>query len=453
MQPDNNLTPGPDSSSGSTPSEPSTSSQPGSVVGPQPGQSFVPQPTSPQPNAGVPTSPETPSVPPAPVESPASTATSPPLVSAPPQQAGQTPVGPSFNQQQVKSKNKKVLKLVAVVVVALLLIGGSSAAAYFGYVVPNKPENILKQAFENTLKQKQINYDGNITLDPANPKAKDAIPSFKLTMKGQSDADKHAASGEFKVTVNGIDVSFEVRLIDQNLYFKLGDVATHKAILTPYLGDYPGFTAAFDVTSKHFSNQWVEVDSTLLKQAGSSCALDISTSFSDSDIQLLEDQFKNSPFITVDSNSGDTVSGKPAQKYQLTLDNKKGAKYVSGLKNLSLVKKLDECSSGAASSELDRTGDAEDMKIPLTIWVDKSTKRIVKVGYTSTKQDADRDNLKGVMQVTLNYGVVNVTAPEGAKPALQVISEWQADLQKQAPELSQLLGGGLSGDLNSVESL
>jgi hypothetical protein len=451
MQPENNLTPGSNSSSEPTPSEPSGSPQPGSVVGPQPGQSFGPQPASSQTDSGVPTPTQTPSVPPVPAESPANTAI--PPMSTPPQQAGQTPVGPSFNQQQAKSKNKKVLKLVAVVVVALLLIGGGSAAAYFGYVVPNKPESILQDAFVNTLKQQQVNYDGSVTIDPVDPKAADAMPSMKMTFKGQGDNTKHAGSGVFKVTVSGVDFSFEVRYVDQNLYFKLGDVATLKAVLTPYFGDYPGLGAAFDTASKKLSNQWLEVDSTLIKQAVGSCAVDFNTSFSDSDIKLLQDQFKSKPFITIDSHSVDVVNGKAALKYQLTADNDKSIQYFKGLKGLSIVKEIDKCTDDAASKALDDESGKDGSKVPVTVWVDKATKRIVKIGLASTDQDAKKDNLKGVADVTLSYGAVNVTAPEGAKPALQVLSELQAELEKQSPELSQLLGGSLSGDLNSVESL
>jgi hypothetical protein len=445
MQPENNLTPGSDSSSGSTPSE-SASPQPGSVVGPQPGQSFGPQ-----------TAQQTPSLSPAPVEPQATgtgmSTTTPVTTSTPPQQTGQTPVGPSFNQQQAKPKNKKVLKLVAVVAVALLLIGGGSAAAYFGYVVPNKPENILQDAFVNTLKQQQVNYDGSVTIDPVDPKAEDATPSMKLTFKGQGDNTKHAGSGVFKVTVSGVDFSFEVRYVDQNLYFKLGDVATLKAVLTPYFGDYPGLGVAFDTASKKLSNQWLEVDSTLLSQAGGSCVLNAKTAFSDSDIKLLQDQFKNNPFIKVDSHANDTVNGKAAQKYQLSIDDNQGAKYFKSIKNLSIIKEIDKCTNDGASDALDDPTLADGDKTPVTVWVDKATKRIVKLGFATTDQDAKKDNMKGVADVTLSYGAVNVTAPEGAKPALQVLSELQAELEKQSPELSQLLGGSLSGDLNSVENL
>src|SRR5262245_9196840 len=53
-------------------------------------------------------------------------------------------------------------KKVALVLGAVLIVGGASAAAYVGVILPNKPENVLKQALVNSSQETQVSYKGTV---------------------------------------------------------------------------------------------------------------------------------------------------------------------------------------------------------------------------------------------------------------------------------------------------
>jgi hypothetical protein len=59
------------------------------------------------------------------------------------------PSGQAYTPVGAKPKGRKKLVIFSAAGLAVLLLG-SSAAAYFGYLVPNKPENIWATAMERT---------------------------------------------------------------------------------------------------------------------------------------------------------------------------------------------------------------------------------------------------------------------------------------------------------------
>jgi hypothetical protein len=83
---------------------------------------------------------------------------------------------------------------------------------------------------------------------------------------------------------------------------------------------------------------------------------------------------------------------------------------------------------------------------PLTVWVDKGSKRIVKIAGHSTEQDEKKDNTKGTATITLSYGPVTVDKPANAKPVMTLISEF-------APLFSGGVQGAESTDPFSLLSL
>src|SRR4051812_9502094 len=68
---------------------------------------------------------------------------------------------PDMPTQKRRFRFKKQLAIGLAIMVALL---GGSAAAYFGYYMPNKPQNILAQAVSNTLQQHQITSSGSFNI-------------------------------------------------------------------------------------------------------------------------------------------------------------------------------------------------------------------------------------------------------------------------------------------------
>lgn len=340
------------------------------------------------------------------------------------------------------TKSKKPAKLVALIAAVVVLVGAGSAAAYFGVVVPNKPENVLQTALVNTLGQQQINYKGSIDLDSSGT-------AMKATFSGAGDSTAKAADVQLAFTVSGVNVSLEGRVVDKNVYVKAGDLSSLAALAGTFAPDYAAPATAI---SKALSDKWIVIDSTLLKEAGVSCVLDSNWSLTKADLTQIQDQYKKHPFTTIVSNSGDTVDGKKVQKFELSLDDNKLASFGNNLNNLSVTKSLADCQKGKSLPKAsDAKGDGD--KTPVTVWVDKSTKRIVKIASTSTAQDLKKSNLKGSGSITFSYEKVSIKAPEGATPLLQVIATLQTALGGTGLDLTQLIGtGGASSSSNANDT-
>lgn len=341
----------------------------------------------------------------------------------------------SQNSSVNTSNKKKKLTLFAALAAGIVVLIVGSAAAYFGVVVPNKPENLLKTAFSNTASQRKVKFDGRFTYENTE---KDApVKAVNVAFNGQSDADLNAFQSEFKVAASGATVSLELRGIDKSIFFKVGDLGSIKGLAQAAA---PAYAAAVDSVNKSVANQWIQVDETLLKQASAGCALDASFALTDKDIELLQKRYTDVPFADVKSHSDDKVNNRSAIKYEIELDDDKAAEYSKGLSELSIVKKMKECNPDQdTDSDLESLGDSD--ITPITIWVDKGNKQIVKIAGKSTKQDEEKDKFKADYELTMQYGQAAITKPEGAKPFIEVFGG-----------LSQLLGGMLQGGINDDTS-
>lgn len=417
MQPDDNINPNKPSFDGSSDQQPSAPLTPSAPDVP----SF-----------------DTPAQPASPLASPVNppSPTAAPSFAAAPMFSAAPPVPPA------KPKRKKLFKVAIATVAALVVLGGASAAAYFGYYVPNKPESMLAEAINNTLQAKQMHTDGTITADV------DGV-SMKFALKGQSDLAAHLASGEGTLTFNGVDFSAEFRYVNDNLYFKIGDLETVKSLISTYAAFYSeGESAAqinslVDSVSKSLSNQWILVDSTILKQANADCILNTDTLFTEDDVKLLQKQYKKDPFAKVTKHGSEDVDGKAAEKYDLTVDDDKATEYVESLRDLSIMKKAEKCTGqNPASGNTGKTNDHSSV----SIWVDKASKRVVRISSKSTLSESSKGSDVGNADININlkYEPVSVTAPEGAKPVLQVLSELSTQLNQQFPGLGEMLQNELS---------
>lgn len=351
--------------------------------------------------------------------------------------------GPLPQSSGTTGKKRKLPVVLAILAVVVLLLGGS-AAAYFGVVVPNKPENVLKTAFRNTLEQKSVT-----AAIKAEGKDKDS-PAYKFESTIKSTTNKpQAASADLKVTVTGVTISAEVRLVDNAMYIKIGDLSN----ITNLLGTAaPQYESLVKSLNSKLTEQWIVFDSTILQETGLTCVLDVDSVVTDADFTLMENLYKQSAFITIDSSAKDTVDGRDATKYELTVDPKKADKFAEGLKDLSFVKKANACnkkSDKSSSGDTDitnslnsiSTNDASPAKI--TVWVDKGKKLITKVSGEASAAEK-KQGVSGNLTATMSYDPVTITKPENAKPFLTVITELAAAAKADptvGPTLDQFLGG------------
>ena len=317
--------------------------------------------------------------------------------------------------QQTSKKNWRPGKTALIAVLAVLGVLGGSAAAYFGYYVPNKPENILAKGLQNSLAQHQATSTGTLELTSSGISSKAGY-----TLK--YDADNHAADLDLKTTISGVNFPVELISSGGNVYIKVGDLISLEAVANQFLGsDTAELQSLENKINKDVANQWIEIDSTLIKEAKLDCLSDYPAPLSQADIQALTNTYKQKPFVTVTSHSTETVNGASAIKYQLSIDDDKAAGL--NLSGSAYFKKLTACLNQGDSSKSSNLSSLKDGdKTPITLWVDKKTKLVVKYELKSTAQDKAKGT-EGSLSGSINYGKVSITAPAGAKPALSLISD------------------------------
>lgn len=318
------------------------------------------------------------------------------------------------------------LGLIPTVLVISALLFGSGAAAYFGVIVPNKPENVLKTAIENTARQTKSKFDGKFNFESTDPSA--TVKAVNINFRGQGDSEQSAFQTEFDITASGVSLPFEVRSVEKSIYVKVGDLSTIKSLAMAASPEYGGL---IDLANEKLANQWIEIDETLLKQAEADCALNTSYALTDEDIDLLTKRYQEVPFTTVKSTSSEEIDGRDTYKYEIDLDDNKAAEYAKGLEGLSIVQKLKECSD-EEDDPLDTEELADDDITPLTLWVDKGSKTIRRFVMNSTKQDEEKSNFKGSFEINFTFGEAEVTKPENSKPAMEVIADLQALFMSQS---------------------
>lgn len=331
---------------------------------------------------------------------------------------------PVSAETAVKSPNvspttKNVRKLALVGGVAILLLG-SSAAAYFGVIKPNnKPENVLKQALENTLSQKRTSFDGNLSYEftkDDNP----LVKALTLTFNGQGDLEKNNAGVSLEVATSGVKVPLEIRRLGTDFYVKIGDIGS----LIGAAGFFePNVGVSLQQVSNSVSDKWIEIDQSLLKQFKADCALGTPLALTDDDVRLLLNAYQKSPFATIKSTQSEKLNGKAAIRYELDINTKQAGGYSNALTELTPSKKLKNCYPALAQKAADNSL-ATSNTMPLTLWVDKTSKTIAKIAIHTTPGDEQKEGIKGSLEINTHFGKpVNITKPANTKPLIEIINE------------------------------
>ena len=171
----------------------------------------------------------------------------------------------------------------------------------------------------------------------------------------------------------------------------------------------------------------------------------------------MEDNYIKYQFAKINSATNETVNGKSAVKFDLSINNNEAAKYENSLSGLSIIKGLEACSgSSTQPSTLGITG--ESGTTPLTVIVDKSTKRIIGVDGTSTSSGSSGST--STVQSSLSYSPVTITAPTGAEPITSILPQLESALGTStsgtstgSSGLGSILGGSASSSGNGTVSL
>jgi hypothetical protein len=314
------------------------------------------------------------------------------------------PVMPEATGSKPKGKLIQSSKTLLIALAGVLLLGGASAAAYYGVVVPNKPENVIKNAVINSLQQQQYSFNGAAETSGETVGA-------KVDIKGQADSAKKALDTSLKITVAGVSINADVKIVDKSLYIKLSDLNQLSDLVAAFS---PQSAGDFQKASTILGDKWIAIDSTLLGKSGA-CVFDTNWTLNGKDVDLLSKQYAKHPFALVKSSASDTVAGKQATKYVVEIDNKTADQYTNDLKELSMVKALSSC---PGLDSVDQQVASAKGKTNLTIWVDKSSKLVSQIGYSGTDSGAS-SNLK----LAFDYGPVTISKPQNSTSVAQVFTE------------------------------
>jgi hypothetical protein len=386
------------------PTPPPQNNEPPAVPG-APGQIFAP-------GAGVTPTAENQIPPPTPTYG--SPSDRPMAVASPAPAGSMGPQTVSMNMLPVKGRFSKLPrgKKFILPVIALLVLLGGSAGAYFGYVVPNKPENIWSKALSNTGKgySKLSAYAENQFSGQAKGVKLDG--TFKVSGTVAADGSFHGTSdgdnGEFtgSVSATGLKINLDTRVIKStgntpDIYFKVDGI---QGLGSLFGASDPQVEKALN----GLNGNWYFIDHTFFDQYAKGTNSDLQ--FTQADVKSLLDAVggaaKQNIFtgdqskmaFTVKQNIGkEKQDGRSVYHYKVGVNKANLKAFVNSLctnlGNSSLKKffnndkkTLDDATGCAGAA---KSVDTYDNKGTADVWVDLHTKLIHKVRFGD---DQNKDN-------------------------------------------------------------
>jgi hypothetical protein len=313
---------------------------------------------------------------------------------------------------QPPGKTKLYKKPLLAVPLALLVLLAGSAGAYFGYYVPNQPQNIWKTALTRTGKGydkltqyavTQFKADSGLKLDGKFQTS--GFFSADGTFSGDSDKD----NGEFTASVSagGVKVNTDVRLLKSStstpdIYFKIDGIQGLGDLVSGFIG--PQYKNAIN----NLNGKWYFIDHSLFDQisSGNGNNLQISSADVNSVLKAIGDASKQNVFTSDPDKMAFTVKkevgkekqdGRSVYHYVAGINKDNLKNYINALCDNLKQSNLKKYFNGDAQSTADAIGcstasksvDNFDTSRTADVWVDLHTKLIHKVRITDTK---NKDN-------------------------------------------------------------
>jgi hypothetical protein len=313
---------------------------------------------------------------------------------------------------QPPGKTKLYKKPLLAMPLAVLVLLAGSAGAYFGYYVPNQPQNIWKTALTRTGKGydkltqyavTQFKADSGLKLDGKFQTS--GFFSSDGTFSGDSDKD----NGEFTASVSagGVKVNTDVRLLKSStstpdIYFKIDGIQGLGDLVSGFIG--PQYKNAIN----NLNGKWYFIDHSLFDQisSGNGNNLQISSADVNSVLKAIGDASKQNVFTSDPDKMAFTVKkevgkekqdGRSVYHYVAGINKDNLKNYINALCDNLKQSNLKKYFNGDAQSTADAIGcstasksvDNFDTSRTADVWVDLHTKLIHKVRITDTK---NKDN-------------------------------------------------------------
>ena len=250
--------------------------------------------------------------------------------------------------------------------------------------------------------------------------------AFEMAVE-MGDAAEADSAGAVGVGADHPSVSPVVRVVAAG--GDLGSIKGAAELASPGAGEF------IDMVGQKVSNQWIEFDESLLKQATNddNCSVE-NLKLSQKDVDDILKNYDNNQFVVIKNTTDDKINGQSVVKMELDIDKAKAKEFGKSLENVDFVKKIEKCGGEDVAGTDDKQ---EEFKgtTTFTVWVDKSKKELVKLELALKDDESDVK-----IDFTYNDDVVDIKKPDGAKPALEVLSEL-------GPLFSGILGGDMTQGL------
>jgi hypothetical protein len=307
-----------------------------------------------------------------------------------------------------KPKKKSWLKAVVIGAAGAVLLGGATVGAYFGYYVPNKPENILKKALVNTFSPdlaKSVYMDGDFSFTDDSEDM-----TISGTLDGKADDEGNV---DVALTVDALvtTIKVDIRGVDGNYYVKVSGLTGLPELLG--VADDPNVQAYASLIDG-IDDQWIEINKSLIEQFS---GVESGSELSEADIKKLTDIYRKHSFLKVKQTLPDEViKGAESHHYQVVVDQAELQAAFQELKNAN-IKSL-KVTQDEIDAFKDSLQDAGLDKHPFDIWINKETKVINQFGF-KVKDGESSVNFR-ISFFDFNKPVT-VEKPEDARSVLEVL--------------------------------
>ncbi len=341
-------------------------------------------------------------------------------------------------------KNRKLYLIVA----GLIVLLGGSAEAYYGVILPNKPNNVVVSAVSNLYSSNQPgSFDISVISKNSNSEALGS--DVTVSAKGGYDANQNIkADVRVEVSAFKLTSSFIVRPKDKEMYVKVEELP---ALLQTIAGSQS--SPSLDALAKKLDANWLRVSADDLKTAGyltteqatmaNKCIDGYNTYLTGQRDTLksnLTSAYKANMFIKATKAGTETINGVKTTKYKLEIDQSKAHNFSMALDKQSsaatqtLEKDCGVTTSDAAmndSTDMAATDSSSSAKLgDMFLWVGPK-KKLIKFA-TSVSDNGSTTN------ISASFGSEKV---DTAKPTNYItIKDIQDLLSKSLPTATDLQG-------------
>lgn len=330
--------------------------------------------------------------------------------------------------------SKKKAWIIGAIIAGVILLVGGVAAAYFGYYLPNKPENVMKSALANTFsndKVQSVHFSGAFDVSG---EASEQNLSFTYTGKSNNTGALEL-SGEMDAVL--AKVTLDIRSLDgKTFYLKVGGLSGLSDLLA--LSGSSELAPVYGPVLTAIDDQWIEVSESLIEQFAGTQPFQ---TLSDEDLKKLAQAYDQYPFLIVKEELPDEqIKGVDSFHYQVVVDKTLLKGFLQTVKDANISSlPLDSEQLTYINEGIDGT---DFSKYPFDLWIAKDTKLINQIVFKVSEEGAT-----GEFRFTVDsYNTpVTVEKPEDAKPIMEIITELNSALTGTPAGANSLLKGLESG--------